>query len=659
MRSTNNIELLAPAKNLECGIAAIRHGADAVYIGAPKFGAREAAGNSVEEIAKLTEEARLFGVKTYVALNTILYDNELAEAEKIIRQVYEAGADALIIQDFGILEMDLPPIALHASTQVNNFTVEKIKFLEAVGFKRAVLARELSLNQIKEITDQTTLEIEAFVHGSLCVSLSGQCFLSYTMGGRSANRGACAQPCRKKYTLTDASGKVIVQNKHLLSLKDLNRSKSIRDLATAGVRSFKIEGRLKDIDYVKNITAYYREELDRILEEKPEFSPASFGKTSFFFTPDPAKTFHRGATEYYLRGRQDPVSGMDTPKSIGEKIGKVISVTQDSIRISGSKQITNNDGLTFVNHHGESSGLKINRIGNGAIYPDKMNGVFVGAILYRNYDQAFQMTLGKKTAERKIPVVMALAATPDGFELYGNVAHDSVETGYASNCTLNVTITPKPISTPPITNFAITMAKIPANNPSQSRENILRQLAKSGDTPFLVRDIETGGNEQYFFTAQQLNELRRGLFGKMRAETGLGSIVTLSVQLLTKPVTTFPITNTTPYPTDPVHFELNISNRLAQQFYRRHGIEKSEMSVEKRVVAGRLQVMVTKHCLQYELGYCSRFGGTSPSHLTEPFTLQDGTNHFELEFDCRNCLMKIFKEMGKKDRENGTTKTGG
>jgi len=277
MSPLNNLELLSPAKNLECGIAAIRHDADAVYIGAPRFGAREAAGNSIEEIEKLAAEARLFGAKTYVALNTILYDNELSEAERMIHQVYEAGADALIIQDFGILEMDLPPIALHASTQANNYTAAKIKFLEAVGFKRAVLARELSLQQIGEIAAETTIELEAFVHGSLCVSLSGQCYMSHALGGRSANRGACAQPCRKKYHLTDANGKTILQDKHLLSLKDLNRSDSLAELAAAGVRSFKIEGRLKDLDYVKNITAYYRKEIDRILEDKPEFRPASLG----------------------------------------------------------------------------------------------------------------------------------------------------------------------------------------------------------------------------------------------------------------------------------------------------------------------------------------------------------------------------------------------
>ena len=624
MRSTNKLELLAPAKNLECGIAAIHHGADAVYIGAPRFGAREAAGNTIGDIGKLAEEARLFGAKTYVALNTILYDNELEEAGRIIRQVYEAGTDALIIQDFGLLEMDLPPIALHASTQVNNFTVGKIKFLEEVGFKRAVLARELSLEQIKEIADNTTIELEAFVHGSLCVSLSGQCFMSHSVGGRSANRGACAQPCRKKYTLKDASGKVIVRDKHLLSLKDLNRSKSIGELANAGVRSFKIEGRLKDIDYVKNITAYYRKVLDRFMEGNPVFLPASFGKTTHFFTPDPDKTFHRNATEYYLHGRKDPVAAMDSPKSSGEEIGEVTAITRDSFRISGSKQISNNDGLTFIGSNGESAGIKVNKAENGVVYPDRMNGVFVGAKIYRNSDHVFQMALERKSAERKIPVIITLVETQDGFSVRAVLvtARDGAPTRDAP------------------TVFSLLIPKIPANNPDKSRENILRQLAKSGDTPFVVTSIDTGSNEKYFFTAQQLNDLRRGLLDLLLSDRKrLPSIRTTQEQSVLIKSTD----NYIPYPADDFHFENNISNRLALQFYRRHGVENPEMAVEKRTVTGRLQVMTTKHCLKYELGYCPKFGGTTPSGLSEPFVLNDGSNHFELEFDCRNCRMLVFK----------------
>jgi len=621
------LELLAPAKNLECGMAAIQHGADAVYIGAPKFGAREAAGNSIEEIEKLAAEARLFGAKTYVALNTILFDNELEEAQRIIWQVYEAGADALIIQDFGILEMDLPPIALHASTQANNFTVGKLKFLEAVGFKRAVLARELSLSQIEEIANQTTIELEAFVHGSLCVSLSGQCYMSHAMGGRSANRGACAQPCRKKYSLTDATGKTIVSEKHLLSLKDLNRSLSLKELAEAGVRSFKIEGRLKDIDYVKNITAYYRETLDRLLEEQPMYLPSSRGKTTFFFTPDPARTFHRSATDYFLHGRKDSVAGLDSPKSTGEELGTVTRITRDSFQISGASSIANNDGLTFVNRKGESIGLKVNKAENGIIFPDRMNEVFVGAKISRNYDHGFHMALGRKTAERKIPVKIALQSTPSGFLLMANLENEPVSTR-----SKEVT-------------FTLSMAKTPANDPLKSRENIVRQLAKSGDTPFLVREVETGGNEQYFFTSQQLNELRRGLlemlaqqltqkdFNNLAAPTGI---------LPEKQLTARLVPNDLPFPTDQFQFENNISNRLAQQFYLRHGIERAEKAVEKRAVTGRLQVMITRHCLQHELGFCPRFGGKFPADFLLPFSLHDGASKFELEFDCRNCLMRIF-----------------
>ena len=468
--------------------------------------------------------------------------------------------------------------------------------------------------------------MEAFVHGSLCVSLSGQCFMSYAIGGRSANRGACAQPCRKEYTLTDASGKVIIQNKHLLSLKDLDRSKSIRELAAAGIRSFKIEGRLKDIDYVKNITAYYREELDRILEEKPEFAPASYGKTTFFFTPDPAKTFHRGATEYFLRGRKERVAGLDSPKSTGEELGEVIKLNRDSFQLSGNKLIANNDGLTFAGRNGESAGLKVNRAENGTIYPDRMNGLFVGAQIFRNYDHAFQMTLGKKTAERKIPIGMALTETSNGFELR------------------MATRTVVPVS------FAVVMAKIPANDPVKSHENILRQLAKSGDTPFLVREVATGENEKYFFTAQQLNELRRGLLEKILNSdveaimNDLAENHTASNPITRKSVSSAPIPNSTPFPAEAIHFENNITNRLAVQFYRRHGIEQPEIGVEKRNLTGRLQVMTTKHCFQHELGFCKRFGGAFPDELALPFSLKDGVNIFELEFDCKICMMRVYKE---------------
>jgi len=512
--------------------------------------------------------------------------------------------------------MDLPPIALHASTQANNFTAAKVKFLGDIGFKRAVLARELSLDQIKEISDQTSIELEAFVHGSLCVCLSGQCYMSHIIGGRSANRGACAQPCRKKYTLTDATGKIIVRDKHLLSLKDLNRSRSIRELALAGVRSFKIEGRMKNMDYVKNITAYYRKELDLLLDGQSDFLPATPGKTTFYFQPDPVKTFHRDATDYFLYGRKEKVAGLDSPKSLGEELGEVTGITRDSIRISGTKQISNNDGLTFIGHNGESFGLKVNKADNRTIYPDKMNGVYTGAKLYRNYDHAFQAALGRKTAERKIPVSFILAETDGGFRLSSNSASA----------------------------FEINIPKIPANDPEKSRENILRQFTKSGETPYNVTVKDTGGNEKYFFTQQQLNELRRGLLEKIAVKKLAafpGTVPADSPEESGVPVNYR--ANTTPFPDDPWHFENNITNRLARQFYRRHGLENPEPGVEKRTVTGRLQVMITRHCIQYELGFCKRYGGSFPEGMSEPFSLKDGDNQFEIEFDCKNCMMRIFK----------------
>jgi putative protease len=456
--------------------------------------------------------------------------------------------------------------------------------------------------------------------------------MSHAMGGRSANRGACAQPCRKKYTLTDAAGKTIVQDKHLLSLRDLNRSASINELAAAGVRSFKIEGRLKDIDYVKNITAYYREALDRLLEEKPEYLPASLGKTTFFFTPDPSKTFHRSGTEYFLHGRTSSVAALDSPKSTGEELGIVTEVKRDTFRISGAGQLANNDGLAFLNRTGESTGIKVNKVENGIVYPDRMNGIYPGAKIYRNYDHTFQMAMGRKTADRKISVDLSLLDIPDGFAVRATLvgSHDLTDSGVAA------------------TIFSLPMDKITANDPAKSRENIIRQLTKSGDTPFLVRDTETNGNEQYFFTSQQINELRRGMLeilAQRLAQKGANNSAPPSGIQPKNQVPGKPIPCSFPFPADQFQFENNISNRLAQQFYKRHGVEKPDNAVEKRVVSGRLQVMITRHCIQHELGFCPRFGGNFPENLTLPFSLQDGHNKFELGFDCRNCLMRVYKEI--------------
>ncbi|HEY3389918.1 MAG TPA: U32 family peptidase, partial [Prolixibacteraceae bacterium] len=433
MASKKIIELLAPAKNLICGRAAVSHGADAIYIGGPKFGAREDAGNSLQDIEKLVAEAQIFGVKVYVALNTILYDSELEDARQQIKNLYEIGVDALIIQDMGILEMDLPPIPIHASTQLHNYLPAQIKFLEAVHFKRAVLARELSIEQIRDIRSQTTIELEAFIHGSLCVSFSGRCYLSHAIGGRSANRGACAQPCRKRYTLYDADKKVISANQHLLSLKDLNHSDSIKELAEAGIQSFKIEGRLKEADYVKNITAFYRKKMDAFLEDQSEFKAASAGKSYFSFEANPAKSFNRGATDYFLHGRSKEIVSFESPKFLGEKVGEVIQVATKYFEIESALDIANNDGLVFISKTGESVGIKVNIADRNRIFPDKMNGIYPGAKVYRNYDHLFQQQLKADLTVRRIKVRIEISESDSGFKL---IAQD--ESGIIVNSEYNL-----------------------------------------------------------------------------------------------------------------------------------------------------------------------------------------------------------------------------
>jgi putative protease len=600
------LELLSPAKNLDCGRAAIKYGADAIYIGGPKFGARENAGNSIQEIETLADEAHVYGVKVYAALNTILYDSELEDAQTQIRQLYEAGVDALIIQDLGILEMELPPIPLHASTQLHNYHPEQIRFLEAVNFKRAVLARELSLDQIRNIRSQTTVELEAFIHGSLCVSFSGRCYLSHAIGGRSANRGACAQPCRKRYTLYDADKKVITADQHLLSLKDLNHSNSIWELAEAGIQSFKIEGRLKDVDYVKNITAYYRKKIDAVLEEKPEFKAASAGKVYYGFDANPTKSFNRGATDYFLDGRSHHITSFESPKFLGEAAGVVTKVTGKFFELQTDLEIANNDGLVFISKMGESIGIKVNVAEMSRIFPDKMNGIFEGAKVFRNYDHQFQLKLKEDLTVRKIGVIMAFIEHAEGFELE---AQD--ETG------IEVAI-------------VYEMLKNPARDPQKSKETIVHQLSKSGDTPYLVNLVETNEVEQYFFQASVLNGMRRNLLDQITAARKDIQNNTVIYQ-----------PNDFPYPTKELGFEANISNRLARQFYQRHGVENPEMAFEKLSKIDNQTVMTMKHCLKFQMGFCTKYGGAKPVNFTEPYFLNDGKNELKLDFDCQQCVMKV------------------
>ena len=394
------IELLSPAKDLACGIEAIRHGADAVYIGAPRFSARAAAGNTTDDIRALCDYAHLFGARVYVALNTILKEEELKEAERIIHRLYEAGADALITQDMAIATMDLPPIPLHASTQMDNRTPEKVRFLQDVGFTQVVLARELSLEQIREIARRTTVPLEVFVHGALCVSYSGQCYLSAALGGRSANRGECAQYCRLPYTLVDADGREIAAGKHLLSLKDMNRGDYLEDLLDAGVSSLKIEGRLKEVSYVKNVTAWYRRRLDAILARRPEYRKASAGHCDYTFEPAAEKSFNRGFTPFFLRGRSRDITSFDTPKSAGEPVGTVKDVRGNSFSLQGATTLRNGDGLTFFNERGTLEGFRVNRIEADRVFTLERPALRPGTRLYRNHDQAFERLLEKPSAGR-------------------------------------------------------------------------------------------------------------------------------------------------------------------------------------------------------------------------------------------------------------------
>ncbi len=607
MAPKKTIELLAPAKNLICGRAAIAHGADAIYIGGPKFGAREDAGNSLQDIEKLVGEAQVFGVKVYVALNTILYDSELDEARAQIKILYETGIDALIIQDMGLLEMDLPPIPLHASTQMHNYLPEHLKFLEAVHFKRAVLARELNIDQIRDIRKQTSIELEAFIHGSLCVSFSGRCYLSHAIGGRSANRGACAQPCRKRYTLYDAEKKVIAAGQHLLSLKDLNQSVSISELAEAGIQSFKIEGRLKDVDYVKNITAYYRGKIDAFLEEQSEYSAASAGKSYISFDANPSKSFNRGATDYFLHGRSKEITAFESPKFLGEPVGEVTKVSANYFELETTLEISNNDGLVFISASGESVGIKVNTNEKSRIFPDKMNGIYPGAKVYRNYDHLFHQQLKADLTVRKINVKIGLSESEDGFILS---AVD--ESGLIVSSTHN-------------------LLKNPARDPEKSKETICHQLSKSGDTPYLVSCVETNGTEEFFFQSSVLNSMRRDLLEQ------------LTEARMQKPVNKsgFEINNF-PFPAKEIGFEGNISNRLARQFYERHGVENPEMAFEKQSTIHGKTVMTTKHCLKFQMGFCTRYGGKKPLNFSEPFSLNDEVNELKLDFDCIQCVMKVI-----------------
>ena len=602
--SVRKIELLSPAGNAETGIEAINHGADAVYIGAPHFSARAAAGNSLQDIQRLTEYAHLYRAKVYVALNTILYDYELSEAEQIIRACYDMGVDAMIIQDMCILNLDIPPIPLHASTQCDNRDIEKILFFEKQGFSQVVLARELSLEDIRSIAKQTSISLEVFIHGALCVSFSGQCYISQAVTGRSANRGECAQFCRLPYTLQDASGKKLVQNKFLLSMKDLNQSAHLEKLLDAGVSSLKIEGRLKEMAYVKNITAYYRQKLDAIFERRPEYSRTSEGTTNPFFLPDPAKSFNRGFTSSFLFGRNEPVVSQDTPKSTGEPIGNVKDLNKNFFTVSGQKAIHNGDGLCFFNERKELQGFRVNKVTEGKIFPAEMPTLNIGTTLYRNFDQEFEKTLAKKSAERIIKVDFILDETDSGFNLTA-VNEDG------SRATITADF-PKELSQ------------------KDQKENYRQQLSKLGDTIFQLDKLTVNFSEIWFIPSSVLSDWRRKAIDALLTERKKNNF---------RPERKNP-TDSPVYPENRLSYLANVANQKARMFYIQSGVKTIEPAFELNAKTN-VPVMFTKHCILHQLGYCKK-EKNSKEDWVEPLFLSSGKNRFQLKFDCERCEMQVI-----------------
>lgn len=608
MKVQRKIELLAPARNLECGIEAVNHGADAVYIGAPKFGARAAATNSMDDIGRLTDYAHLYGVRIYVTVNTILKDEELKETEAMIWELYRRGVDALIVQDMGLTQLNLPPIPLHASTQMDNRTAEKVRFLTEAGFRQVVLARELSLNEIAAIHKACPYTpLEVFVHGALCVSYSGQCYASQACFGRSANRGECAQFCRLPFSLVDADGRVVVKDKHLLSLKDMNRLDMLEQLLDAGVTSLKIEGRLKDAAYVKNVTAAYRQRLDAILKRRQEYARASSGTCRFDFQPQPEKSFSRGFTHYFLEGRGEDITSFDTPKSLGEAMGTLKEQRGGWVSVAGVKPFHNGDGVCYLDEQGRLQGFRINRVEGNKLFPaGNVPRIRPRTPLFRNQDQEFERILARKSAERKIGIRMKLEENRFGFSLTAEDEDDN-----------RVTLT-----------FA--HAKERARTPQI--ENLRTQLAKLGGTPYeLTEPADIRLTEEWFIPASVISEWRRQTVERLTAARRMNYRRELAVWKPTRHA----------YPATTLTYLGNVMNGEARRFYLDHGVKAVAPAYEKQPADGAV-LMFCRHCLRYSLGWCPvHQKGRSP--YREPYSLASADGRrFRLEFDCKNCQMKIY-----------------
>ncbi|GEC77784.1 peptidase U32 family protein [Flavobacterium aquatile] len=607
------IEILAPAKDLIHGMAAINAGADAVYIGAPQFGARSNANNSIEDVADLVKYAHLFNAQVFVVINTILYDNELETCRKMIYQLYDIGVDALIVQDMAIMEMELPPIVLHASTQANNRDADKIKFLKDAGIKRVVLARELNLHQIKEISEASDVELEFFVTGALCVSFSGNCYMSVANGERSANRGSCAQNCRLPYNLIDGHGDTLIKNSHLLSIKDFDVSDQIPNLIEAGIVSFKIEGRLKDIVYVKNNVSYLRQKLDAFLEENStKYTKASSGKCTYTFDSSLDRSFNRGYTDYFVNERHQAIGSWESPKSKGQYIGKLIQTVGNSYEIENGHLLNNGDGLCFINENNEADGIYVNRAENGFVFPNVLKEIKEGTFIYRNNDAAFIKIVEREdSAVRKISTTLLLSETENGFQL---MATD--EDGNVSTVTL---VHPKETT----------------KNNESIEENFKINLAKTGFTPYTADEIDVVFSQNWFLPISKINEMRRTVYEQL-SEIRLANYVRHEHQI---------VKTSHPYPESKLDFTYNVANKVARKFYERHGVTEIEKAFELQWDPGKSRVMTTKYCIKYELEKCPKYHkDTMETKLKEPLVLKQGELEYKLKFNCKPCEMEIWEK---------------
>jgi len=605
------LELLAPAKDFECGKAAIDCGADAIYIGAPKFGARAAVGNSLEDIEALAGYAHKYYAKVYATVNTILYENELEEARNLIYKLYEAGTDAIIIQDMSLLKLDLPPIPLFASTQTHNYEPERIKFLDSAGFSRIILARELSLEQIKAISENTSAELEFFVHGALCVSFSGQCYFSYATTGRSANRGECSQPCRMLYSVEDSNGKTIAEEQYILSLKDLNLSAYLNQLIEAGITSFKIEGRLKDKSYVKNITAYYRQKLDALIEGSNDLKKSSSGKVLYSFSPDPEKTFNRGYTNYFIEGEGENLSSVNTQKSIGKAIGKVTKIENDFFIVDAGNELVPGDGICYFDDDNLLHGLSINKIAGSKIITPRPEGLKTGSEIFRNRDARFIKQLSSDETSRVIGVDAELTDVGNNLKLsLTDEDGNSIE-------------------------YCEEIEPVVAKNVAKMIETYRKQLCKTGDSVFYVKNLSVKLNTVYFLSISTVNAIRRNAIEKLIAE-----------RLKHYPAKLRKDSNTnTVYPQQKLSYMANVTNSVSKEFYKEHSVEQIEPGFELLGEAHGKVILTSKYCIKSQLNLCPfDEGSIKLKGIKEPLILNSGKQKFKLAFLCSECRMQIIMQ---------------